>query len=358
LSFKNRYGLVDRLVHRVAFATTWAQRGTADIEEKMFRRELDAIEMGAPVLITSLPRAGTTILLEVVASLRSFAAHTYRDMPFVLCPLLWDRISKPFQRDAELHERAHGDGIQLSSDSPEAFEEMIWKRFWPKHYRKAAIDPWQTCGDEEFVEFFASHMRKIIALRGRDKPTANRYVSKNNLNIARIPAVFSAVPNAIVVIPFRDPLQHAASLHRQHQRFLAMHREDSFARSYMAGVGHFDFGANLKPVNFGGWFDGREVGEAAQLSFWLDYWIASYRHVLEHSSHDQLHLVCFETLGTGPDLSPLGDSLKLCQADALQDAGTKLRPAKPHDVSQEGLDSRSLREALDIYEELKLGALI
>lgn len=358
MSFKNRYGLLDRLVHRIAFATTWAQRGTADLEQHMFKKEIAARELGPPVLITGLPRAGTTILLEMLAQLDTFAAHTYRDMPFVLCPMLWDRISKPFQRNAAPQERAHGDGMQLSLDSPEAFEEMLWKRFFTSHYRHACIEPWVHCNDEEFVEFFDNHMRKIVALRARKKPTANRYVSKNNLNIARIPAIWTAVPEAIVLAPFREPLQHAASLLRQHQRFLAMHQEDAFARRYMAGIGHYDFGSNLKPINFDNWFANRSVDEATRIGFWIDYWIAAYRHLLANAGDERLHLICFESLGEAPDLSALATQLQLPHASALQEAAKALKAAKPHPVVTDDIEPARLREAQQLYAQLRGLALI
>ena len=55
-----------------------------------------------------------------------FETLTYRDMPFILAPLLWDKISRPLRKAGEKVERAHGDGMMVSFDSPEAFEEVVW----------------------------------------------------------------------------------------------------------------------------------------------------------------------------------------------------------------------------------------
>lgn len=352
------YSALERLLHRLAFATTWAQRGTADLERRLYRRELSARQLGAPVLITALPRAGTTILLELIARSPTFASHTYRDMPFVLCPMLWSRIAKRFARADTPRERAHGDGIQLSLDSPEAFEEMLWKLFWPRHYRGPAIATWDRCDEPEFVEFFANHMQKIVALRARAKPTANRYVSKNNLNIARIPAIWGALPQAIVLVPFRDPLQHAASLRHQHERFSKLHAADDFARRYMAGVGHHDFGANLKPIDFAHWFAGRDVGEADRLAFWLDYWIAAYGHVAANAGHDRLHLIRFEALGEVPDLGRLATCLELADPEALQAGARTLKPAKPHRVDASEVPAARLDVAMQLYEQLRARSLL
>ena len=52
---------------------------------------------------------------------------SYADMPFVLYSNLWSKIS--FNKNSKYTERAHGDGIKVSTESPEAFEEVFWKTF-------------------------------------------------------------------------------------------------------------------------------------------------------------------------------------------------------------------------------------
>jgi hypothetical protein len=82
------------------------QRTLADVEEHVFADSFERVIIERRFFISSLPRAGTTLLLEVLSALPGFACHTYRDMPFVLCPVLWDRISRAFHKEAELRERA------------------------------------------------------------------------------------------------------------------------------------------------------------------------------------------------------------------------------------------------------------
>ena len=357
MTFYAGYSRLDRALHRLAFATTKAQLGIADLEQRWFRRDLEAVQVGAPVLITALPRAGTTILLELVAGCGEFAAHTYRDMPFVLCPMLWHKLSRPFQRPSQPRERAHADGIAVSLDSPEAFEEMLWHRFWPQHYQARTIAPWTTCSDLEFTEFFAAHRHKIVALRARgDKPT-RRYVSKNNGNMARLPAIFEAVPDATVVVAFREPLQHAASLLRQHQRFGAMHDADAFGRRYMAGIGHFDFGRNLRPIDFGGWHGDRPASAAERLEFWLEYWVATYRHALQAAEHPQILLVSFERLGSAAGIDALAEALKVDDRPDLLARASMLRPAKEHPVDLRELPPALVQAAQEIWAELTKRAL-
>lgn len=357
MNFENRYGFLERLLHRFAFATRTAQLGIADLERRMFARELAAFEPGAPVLITALPRAGTTILLELLAATPTFASHTYRDMPFVLCPLLWSRFTGGLRKDVALRERAHGDGIQIGPDSPEAFEEVLWMAFFKDHYRGETLPVWTDCRRAEFAEFFAEHRRKVVALRRRTKPDARRYVSKNNLDIARIPALWQAVPDAHVVVLVRDPLQQARSLHRQHLRFLELHARDPFARRYMAGIGHFDFGQNLKPIDFGGFHARCADADPEGLAFWLAYWTAAYRHVLQHVEHERLHVVGFERLCGGGDLGALAHRLGVDTADLLAQRG-RLGAPPDHAGGAVAVPSAAVDDARQVHAALLLRSVV
>lgn len=141
MNFGERYGTVNRILYRIAFRAGTAQHALSDVEEAIFADQLKGVTAKDPVFITSLPRAGTTILLKFLWQTGHFASHTYQDMPFVLCPLIWSRYSGQFADEIEPTERAHGDGIKVSGESPEAFEEMIWKYFWPSHYGDDRIHP-------------------------------------------------------------------------------------------------------------------------------------------------------------------------------------------------------------------------
>ena len=88
MNHASAYSRIDRLLHRMAFSGTQIQVALADIEDQVYARNIPTGPVARPVFVTALPRAGTTLLLEAVASLPEFATHTYRHMPFVLCPLL------------------------------------------------------------------------------------------------------------------------------------------------------------------------------------------------------------------------------------------------------------------------------
>lgn len=358
--FENRYSTVERWLHHLAFAGTPVQVALSRLEDRRLRARPEPVRSGPPVFITALPRAGTTLLLNLCARRDEFAAHTYRQMPFVLMPVVWERFSRVFRRHDAPRERAHGDGVLVSADSPEALEEILWLHFWPEHYEGATVQPWNA--DEahpEFVEFFARHQHKLVALRADREgagvePPRRRYLSKNNANIARIDWLARACPEARFVIPFRSPLQHAASLLRQHRRFVEIHRADPFARHYMAGVGHFDFGANLRPIDFDAWTARASHASPEDLEYWLRYWTAAYR-ALASRADPRVHWVDFDALCTDPSagLAGLADFLQLADTAAFVSAARDIHPPTQHEVNVTAVPERVLHDAHAVHARLQ-----
>jgi hypothetical protein len=354
---KTGYSTLDRCLHRVAFKTYAAQVSLADFEDHLLARQLAECKAERPVFITALPRAGTTLLLECFADLQEFASHCYRDMPFVLIPCLWSRFSGTFQQTGRLRERAHGDGMLIDFDSPEALEEVLWKTFWRPHYQSDRIIPWQDEDDGEFAEFFRNHMLKIILLRRGQDGHAERYVSKNNLNIARTGMLRRLFPDSLIVVSFRQPLQHAASLLEQHRNFLGIQEEDPFACEYMRAIGHYDFGKNLRPVNFGGWIDQRQSQDVESLAFWLEYWLVTYKHLL--TDRDDLFFFSYEALCEEPktSLQRLTEAIGSENGDAFMSAVPAIRSPKSREVDTGSVAPSVLKEAHCIYATLREAAL-
>jgi hypothetical protein len=287
------YSFLDRLIHRVAFAVPPFQLIAADAENALFRTAFDGVDGGRPIFITSLPRAGTTLLLEALYRFPSLAPHLYRDMPFVMAPMLWSRLVGSFRKQAELRERAHGDGMQVGYDSPEAFEEVLWRAFWPEKYAADRIELWQPDdGKEQAKDFFIQHMKKIIALRRPERPHDSRYVSKNNANIARLDLIPRMFPDASIVVPFRSPVEHAISLLRQHTSFARMHAEQPFVRRYMADIGHYEFGELHRPIAFPRLAEFIGGRDPLGVDYWLAYWICAFDYVI--SRKDRVILVPYE----------------------------------------------------------------
>lgn len=319
------YSPLDKALHDFAFASPARQIKLGKLETTLYRRRIRAQNAARPVFITSLPRAGTTIMLEAFAGLPRFASATYQNMPFTLSPLLWGGFSSTFRKVGDKTERAHGDGIEIGMESPEAFEEMLWMAFWPEHYAHDHIKPW-TPEDRnpEFEAFFRTHMAKIVAT----KPGATRYVSKNNANIARLGLLEQMFPDATNVVPIRNPRSQVQSLLGQHLRFTNLHAREDFARRYMEGIGHFEFGAALRPIAFDA--TPTDVMAAEHTDFWMQYWIATYKHVLATAGPGTI-FVDHDALCAEPDLvmSELATKIGLDDQSDIATMARIFRPPRP-----------------------------
>lgn len=358
------YGSMDRLLHRLAFRDSEhglaLQRALAGIEDSLLGRENDAGPPARPVFIAALSRAGTTLLLNLLAEEPDFATHTYREMPFPLCPVLWSRLSRRFRRPASERERAHGDGVMVDYDSPEAFEEVLWMAFWRDRYSDDGILPW-TAEDRnpEFETFFGRHMRKLIAVRAaeRDGAAPTRYLSKNYANIARLSLLPALFPDCRILVPVREPWSHANSLLAQHRRFTVLHAQDVFARSYMGWLGHFEFGAELRPIRFGHHSACPERGHASdpdEIDFWLHYWIAAHEAIRAAAGP---HLVLFDyaELCSAPDrsLEALAASIGIRNPRALCNRGERVRRPTRYDAPDGRGNPLLRRRAARLYDALR-----
>ncbi len=352
-----RYSTLDRALHRLAFSTIEVQKGLADLEDRIYAGKLNGVEVSRPVFVTSLPRAGTTLLLDVIASTGTFGSHIYRDLPFVLIPMLWNAISGSGRRqNGGGIERAHGDGMTIGYDSHEAFEEILWRAYWPHKYLDDRILAWgQDDYDphDEFDGFFRSHMRKLLLLR-----EATRYVSKNNANISRIPKLVAMFTGARVLVPFRNPIDHAVSMWRQHRNFMQIHMDEPFARRYMADLGHFDFGANLRPINFEGWLDNDSVETPDGIEFWLQYWCATFEGLLKADPPSQVAFVNYDRLCVEPisGLTSVCDFLDVYDLEVSSAAG-RFRPSNSYKDKKQDLSQELTERAEAVHSGLELAAI-
>ena len=356
MSFEDRYSKVDRILHRLAFSNIGVQKALADIEDRLHAARFAPVEINRPVFITSLPRAGTTLVLELLNSLDTFAAHTYRDMPFLLTPLLWSSVSRWFHASSPVLDRAHGDGMTIVYDSAEAFEEVLWHAFWPDKYLEDRIVPWEaddTDAEGDFEHFMKNHMRKLIALRGKGKLHDVRYVSKNNANISRILTITRLFPDAVVLVPFRQPLDQVGSLRHQHRHFQEIHAREAFTRRYMEDIGHFDFGENFRPIDFGRWLDQADVEPTCHLNFWLQYWCAAFEHLLSNPCANVVFFSYDAYCRTPvPVLGHLAERIGLDSTDSLTSKADLFRAPRSYAADAPDVDRTLLDRALALHAEL------
>jgi len=358
MRFSDRYSTVERALHYLAFSVPFVQKALAELENDLFARNRDRSRSEREVFITGLPRAGTTLLLDLLYRTGEFCSFTYRHMPFVLAPLIFGRASKAHARAGHEIERAHGDGMQVSLDSPEAFEEVLWLTYLrDRIVSERTLEP-LTIGmvSQQFEDAFRATIQKLLAERGGI--LASRYLSKNNANISRLGVLSDLFPKSTIVVAFREPTAHTASLMRQHRRFSTAHTTDGFARRYMAWIGHFEFGLNFRPINFSGWLDGSAIDADPSAEFWLRYWTAAYRHALEHRT-DNVIFVDFDRLlaEKGAYLAAIGRSLQLRRPEALVEQAERLRsPTTTLRATGSGSDA-TLQAALAVHAELCAAAI-
>jgi hypothetical protein len=347
------YSPLDRFTHRIAFLNRAVQLSAADVEDVLFSGRFHHFPIERPVFITSLPRAGTTLLLELVSGHPAFASHCYRDMPFIMAPVLWNSISARFRQRAVPREREHGDGVMVGYDSPEAFEEVIWKAFWPDRFRGERAPLWKDEDDgTEFQEFFSKQMQKVISLRSHEDSRKNRYVSKNNGNIGRLGFLKRLFPDCQILVPFRDPVAHASSLRRQHLSFSDIHKREPFSKSYMKDIGHFEFGELHRPISFPGLGElPRDVG-ADRVEYWMAYWNAAFEHVLGNA--ERVTLLSYENLCRrgSEGLGVLSDVLGLDDEAGLVAAAGMLRSPRDHDTPTGDLAQTILGRSYELHDRL------
>ena len=278
-----RYDVVSKLLHHLILEKSIVGETVFDLERAIYSSKVNDVSEEKHVFISGLARTGTTILMRHLYATNSFCSLTYRDMPFILGPNMWcsfSRHAKPKQ--GESRERAHGDGILINYDSPEAFEEVFWRVFCGKDYiQKDKLIP--MIADHKTIEKF----RDFISLILKDRYPKN-YLSKNNNNILRLKALKEAFPNSVIIVLFREPLQHAYSLMNQHKRFLLMHNNDPFSKKYMAWLAHYEFGLNHRPFIFSE--KNFEGGKVETLEYWLKLWIETYSYLKENNPQGTVFL--------------------------------------------------------------------
>lgn len=339
------YSFSSRLLHRIALQSKAIAEISFDIENIVFSKKDHAFTEN-PVFISGLARSGTTMLMRYLYETGEFRSLTYQDMPFVLMPNLWKKLSMR-KAAGELKERAHQDGILVSFESPEAFEEVFWRVFAGDQYiAKDRLKLQKTKSDvlNKFRDFIRN------AILSADKSQQLRYLSKNNNNILRLDYLKKSFPSAKIIIPFREPLQHALSLLNQHTHFSGIQKENKFSLDYMNWLGHFEFGLNQKPfdLNQSETFNKMENSPKSSLDFWLLSWKNYYEFASQNTVENDLFF-CYEEFCSSP-----ADVLKrLFQLLETSGETDGIEPFKPSAKKISGYSESLLEECIELYDKLK-----
>ena len=266
----NNYSWLQQKMHQIALSSKFMREATFDIENSFISNMKTNDDH---VFVSGLARSGTTILLNALYQSEEFASLTYNDMPFVLAPNIWSKFSFNKQSINKV-ERAHSDGIRVSSESPEAFEEVFWMTF--------------DKSDKETKEKFKRYVRLI-----NNRYQKKRYLSKNNQNIKKLDLIAEIFPKSIILITYRHPIQHAYSLLSQHQRFIKYSEKDTFIAKYMKWIGHTEFGPNYIPINM----KNLRFEDNSHINHWVEQWYLTYSNSFkDYKNKKNFHFICYEKL--------------------------------------------------------------
>lgn len=310
VSDNNSYPNLYRVIHNIYYSSPRVQNILNALESKLFYKQWQNKNIAAPVFITSLPRSGTTILLETLNKLPETATFSYRDMPFIFSPLIWSKFSRLFLKTSDKKERAHGDGLFINENSPEAFEEALWFKFFPQKYANNRIYFWKHA-DLKFLEFFKNAIKCIIYLRQGYYSESTHYLSKNNANLARLPVLREIFPECMILVPLRDPIEQAASMYLQHLNFLEQHKCESFVKKYMADIGHFEFGELHHAIEFPELENLILNLKPEHADYWLAYWLSAFSYL---NSCEGITLLSYSALCKDAEQS----LTKICQLIGIE----------------------------------------
>lgn len=328
---------ISRLLHWLALDNRHLARAFLNIE--LSQGECPERSTEKHIFVAGLARSGTTMVLRHLAKDPGLASFTYRDMPFVLMPSLWSKMSRWLNaKPMAPEERAHKDGIYVDANSPEALDEIYWRVTVGESYIRPPFLLAHT-PDAAALEGYKQLVNSFLHLSGR-----NRYLSKGNNNILRLPALKQHFPNAVFVTPFRDPASQASSLHRQHLHFQS---SDAFTRKYMSWLAHHEFGADHLRFHFSRNKPCYDAPES--VNYWLELWLEVYRHLWEtrNDGGTSTIFVCYETLCDAPHYwTQLAEKLEVASG---MDNEYRLSSARS---DERDMDQNLLREAREVYKNL------
>jgi hypothetical protein len=282
------YSELSQLLHRMAL-------NNYNIAYKLFRQESKKItrknlkKRRDFVIISGLARAGTTSLMNDLSKISDFVSLNYANMPFLMCPNFWAKIYKP--KTKELKERSHKDGIMIGLNSAEALEEYFFKVKANDSYIKDFHLSEYKITQEDYNDYL--DYQSIIKLDNR-----KIYLAKNNNFILRYKSVREFNDDFIMVILYRDPLTHAASLMEKHRDYKELQKEDPFVLEYMNWLGHHEFGEQQKPFVLRKSEENIDYDKET-LDYWLKIWINYYRYILT-ISHPNTILINYDSYCKNP----------------------------------------------------------
>jgi hypothetical protein len=276
----------------------WAVRGVAagaplfvglgNLESRLLARKRRTVSVDRPIYICGLPRAGTTISLQMLSEHPDIATHKYADFLMPYTPYAWNWIFPKVPVDAMRKPvpRIHRDRITVTRDSAEMGEEILWERFFPHIHDEtqgSVLDA--STNNPSFERFYREHIEKLLLIRGRA-----RYASKAIMCVIRMQYLKKIFPDARFLLYVRNPIDHVASLLKQDRIWDEIDREDPRQIEIIELTGHHEFGKRQILANLGDVSVLREVRElfdaGRNVRARARYWAYVYDFVLGQLAAD------------------------------------------------------------------------
>ncbi|MFY9719334.1 MAG: sulfotransferase [Candidatus Cybelea sp.] len=220
-----------------------------NLESKMLEGRIAGQVIDRPVYICGLPRAGTTITLQMLSEHPDVVTHKYADFLMPYMPYVWNQVFPriPVNAMRKPVPRIHRDRIEVTRDSAEMGEEILWEHFFPFiHDEKAYSVLDNTTSNPAFERFYADHLRKLELVRGR-----SRYVSKAIMCVVRMKYLQRIFPDARFLLYIRNPIDHVASIIKQDRIWAELERDEPRQIEIIELTGHHEFGPHQVMANVG-----------------------------------------------------------------------------------------------------------
>ncbi|MGA8473820.1 MAG: sulfotransferase [Candidatus Cybelea sp.] len=262
--------------------------GLGNLESRFLAGRLASQRVDRPVYICGLPRAGTTITLQMLSEHPDVVTHKYADFLMPYMPYVWNKVFPRIPVDAMRKPvpRIHRDRIEVTRDSAEMGEEILWEHFFPHIHAEtnySVLDG--STSNAAFERFYDEHLRKLALVRGR-----SRYVSKAIMCVVRMQYLRKLFPDARFLLYIRNPVDHVASLIKQDRIWAELEQSDPRQIEIIELTGHHEFGPHQVMANVGNPEELREIrrlfdsGQVAQSR--ARYWAYVYGFVAKQLQDD------------------------------------------------------------------------
>ncbi|MBV8724561.1 MAG: sulfotransferase [Candidatus Eremiobacteraeota bacterium] len=262
--------------------------GLGNLETRMLSRRLANTRVDRPVYICGLPRAGTTITLQMLSEHPDVVTHKYADFLMPYMPYVWNTVFPRIPVDAMKKPvpRIHRDRIQVTRDSAEMGEEILWEYFFPQVHDEGSYSVLDgSTSNPAFERFYSEHLRKLALVRGRD-----RYISKAIMCFTRMQYLSKMFPDAKFLLYMRNPFDHVASLIKQDKIWAEIERDDRRQIEIIELTGHHEFGPNQVMANLGRPEELAEIRRLFNEGKWAEsrarYWAYAYEFVAKQLDAD------------------------------------------------------------------------